>query len=236
MEAPGWEMVATDEQRQWGHNEWWASYDAFTCEAARKAEKRTMGLKVSDKGGDYTPAPEGTHLAVCTGMFDIGTQTSPLYGTTKYEVILRWELCEERTQDDRPLIISAFYTASLSPKANLRRDLDAWRGKKFTAEELKEFDLKSILGAPCMLSVTHNENGKAKVSGVMSIPKGMTKPKAEGDLIAYDMDEMGWRERVEDLPSWIQDKVRMSEEWTGIEGGVQPVAEVAADLSDDIPF
>ena len=39
------------------------------------------------------------------------------------------------------------------------------------------FDLVNILGKPCMVTVAHNEKGKAKVIGVSGLPKGVTCPE-----------------------------------------------------------
>jgi len=41
--------------------------------------------------------------------------------------------------------ITARFTASLSNKATLTGFLNRWRGKKFTDDELKGFDLKKVL-------------------------------------------------------------------------------------------
>jgi len=61
----------------------------------------------------------------------------------------------------------------LSEKANLRKDLENWRGKGFTEAELAGFDVESIRGANCLLTITETESGKRKVSGVTALPKGM---------------------------------------------------------------
>ena len=54
-----------------------------------------------------------------------------------------------------PRTISPRYTASLNVKSVLRRDLSAWRGRDFTQAELEEFNLRNIVGAPCLLQVIH---------------------------------------------------------------------------------
>lgn len=105
-----------------------------------------------------------------------------------------------------------FYTASLSEKANLRKHLEAWRGKKFTPEELEGFSLTNILGAPCMLSVIHSDQGKAKISSVSQIPKGMTCPKqmlpsVVFDLSAYLAGDPAMVKVYEDLSKGIKGKV-----------------------------
>jgi hypothetical protein len=35
--------------------------------------------------------------------------------------------------------------------------LEVWRGRKFTSEELDEFDLETVLGAQCQIQVAHDQ-------------------------------------------------------------------------------
>jgi hypothetical protein len=55
------------------------------------------------------------------------------------------------------MIIAKQFTLSLNEKANLRADLASWRGRDFTPEEIRGFDLKNILGHWAMISVTASE-------------------------------------------------------------------------------
>lgn len=177
-----------------------------------------MALNVSDKGGrDFKPVPAGTHRAVCTMVVDMGVQPSARFAP-KPKVYIRFELPDERTEwtdkdgnkHEGPMVIGKQYTASLSEKANLRKDLEAWRGRFFTADELKNFDLRNILGAPAMISVAHQQgaDGKtyANLASIMGLPKGMEKPKAAGELIAYDIDSHS-DEVFAKLPGWLQEAI-----------------------------
>jgi hypothetical protein len=53
------------------------------------------------------------------------------------------------------MAIGSKFTLSLHEKASLRKILQSWRGKAFTPEELKKFDVTTILGKPCLITVTH---------------------------------------------------------------------------------
>lgn len=146
-------------------------------------------------GGDFAQCPKGSHIARCIKLIDIGTQKGEYEGkvTVRRQLIITWELPNELIPngelEGKPFGVSRFYTASLGEKAALRKDLENWRGRKFTEKELSGFDPKAILGAPCMLSVVHTEKGKAKVAGVMSLPKGMTCPDAINPLVYFSLDE-----------------------------------------------
>jgi hypothetical protein len=208
-----------------------------------------MAIIASDNGGggDFSPVPQGTHIAICNMVVDLGKQRKEWQGQERIrpEIFLRWELPNERIEwDDKdgvhregPRVIGQTYTLALNERANLRRDLEGWRGRAFTAEELKAFDVAKLLGVPCMITVTHAErNGKtyANVTGVAGIPKGMAKPeRTECDPILYDNDNLGsW----DHLPEWLQKKIdaQVREETTTTHYGGN--SGQRDDLDDDIPF
>ena len=132
------------------------------------------------------------------------------------------------------------YTLSLSEKANLRRDLENWRGKAFTPEELKGFDISKLLGKPCQIGVTHDtKDGKtyANISGVMGLSKDQKGRAAtlvpENPLIEFTVDDID-RAVYESLPKWIRERVdaRMQES----EVATTLERRVDDEFSDDIPF
>ena len=196
-------------------------------------------------GGDFTPAPQGTHLALCNMVVDLGVQESTYKGETKnqHQVYVRWELPHERItwQDDSgehegPVVVGKIYTLSLHEKANLRKDLEAWRGRAFTAAELEGFDLFNLLGVACQITVTHKdrEGGGvyANVTGVAGVPKGMDKPEGtEVPILKYTEGDEG---DFENLPQWLRDKI-MAQKKDTVNGSAPP-AEDAPEFDDSIPF
>jgi hypothetical protein len=176
-------------------------------------------------GGDFELAPEGNHVAVCYMVVDLGVQQTS-FGE-KHKILIGWELVNEPMKDGRPFVISQQYTASLSEKANLRRDLESWRGRKFTKEELDGFDVSNVVGVPCMISVVHSESNDkhyANVGSVAGLPKGMDKPTAENKIVAYSL-ETDEQAMYDLLPGWIQNKITRP-------SGFNP----NADFDDDINF
>ncbi len=208
-----------------------------------------MGVMAKDTGGgDFSLVPQGTHIAVCNMVVDLGLQKTTYLGqeTIKHQCYIRWEIPDERVEwttkegepKEGPMSIGKTYTLSLSEKANLRKDLEAWRGKNFTDDELKGFDLLKLLGVPCMLTVTHaDKQGKiyANIKGISGIPKAMPRPdKTENDLMWYADDD---RQHFSKLPKWIQEKLSSQadpHEPPPPENG-DPGPSVD-DLNDDIPF
>jgi len=167
-----------------------------------------MPLVVKDSGGgNFEPAPAGTHAAVCTQIIDMGMQDGGQYGP-KHRLRVAWEISEKR-DDGKPHIVSQMFTVSLNEKAALRKTLESWRGRAFTKQELAGFDLENVLGKPCLLNVIHEQNGDrtyANIASISPLPKGMDAPEPEGELLVYSCDAPD-PAVLEKLPEWLSDKV-----------------------------
>lgn len=202
-----------------------------------------MGRYTSDQGGGFTPAPAGTHVARCFRIIDLGMQHGEYMGepTRRSQVLISWELPNEFIDiegEQRPITTSKFYTNSLGEKANLRKDLESWRGRGFTTDELKKFDLENIVGAPCMLTIVSKENGKTKVATVSGLPRGTECPAQVNDSFTFWLDEFD-EEKFDGISEKIQDIIKKSEEYPQIVNGGYPSqsASPPSDFSDDdIPF
>jgi hypothetical protein len=171
-----------------------------------------MGLVAKKTGEDFDPMPEGVHHAVCYAVYDIGTQHSEMYGVDKEQVLIMWEFPKERMEDGRPFSISRRYTNSLNTRASLRKDLEAWRGRAFTDEELENgFDLTKLLGANGQIQIIHNKKDDktyANISSIMSLSKGMAKLKPENPAVFYDIS----MDIPETTPDWIKELIGKSKE------------------------
>lgn len=145
---------------------------------------------VADTGTsrDFTPHPEGTFLGVCVDIIDRGME--PTQFGMKHRCQLAFETTELLTLDDGsmvPMIVrTKKYAVSLNEKANLRKDLERWRGRAFTPEELKGFDLERLLHANALLTITHRQDPKdptkvyANVIGMLKPMKGMERLAPSG--------------------------------------------------------
>lgn len=200
-----------------------------------------MSLTVNgSSAATYEPISEGTHLAVCNMLVDLGMQKSETYGTSSRKVLIGWEIPDETIQLDDgqvPRTITQRYTASLNEKAILRKDLAAWRGKDFTDEELAAFDLKAIVGKSCLVNIIHKSyNGKtyANIQNVMALPRSIAPGKLSEPPIVFDLDE-NTLEDLEKLPKWIQDIIRKSPSYEEkLTAG--PKMEELPDDDGDLPF
>jgi hypothetical protein len=128
---------------------------------------------------NFTPAPGGTFQAVCVDVEDLGMQETT-FGH-KHMVRIVWQL-SERMPDNRPFIASKRYNASFNEAANLRLDLESWRGRPFTDDELAGFDLEKLIGVNCLLNIVQEKKGDKTFSNVKAVTplvKGMPPIKPE---------------------------------------------------------
>lgn len=136
-----------------------------------------MAIVAYEPVSTFTPAPEGMHCACCCDVIDLGLADKG-FGEKHY-VELRWQL--EADDDGKRAVVRRVYALSLNEKAALRKDLEIWRGKKFTSEELTAgFDVEQMIGRGCQVQITHrpSDNGKifANVTAVIPLGKGQVNP------------------------------------------------------------
>lgn len=210
-----------------------------------------MGLIAKDSGGgDFKRVPSGTFIARCYSIIDLGTQTSTgQYGTkSQHKIQIGWELFGEDDDGNpltvewegktMPMTIKKSYTVSLHEKAKLRADLASWRGADFTEEEAEAFDVTKLMGAYCMIGVTHTEtNNKtySNVSSISRIPSALkdAKPDPVHANVVYDLDEPDLLV-FEKFHDKLQEYIKQSPEWKKIYAPGQ--ASQAEDFTGDAPF
>ena len=137
----------------------------------------------------FTPAPEGLHSAVCVDCVNLGPVAGP-YGV-KNKVRIVWQLEAVDEEHGRRFDVARVYTLSLHERAALRKDLESWRGRKFTEQELSTgFDLEKLLGINAQVQVTHDlsDDGAtyANVTTVVPAIKGMPKLTPQDYVRAKD--------------------------------------------------
>lgn len=210
--------------------------------------------------GEFKAVPPGLHLARCYRIVDLGTQQSEYMGEIKYQrkIMLGWELHgkddqgeELVTQNGDPLAIFKNYTLSWNEKANLRTDLQGWRNKPFTEEEMRRFDISTVLGAWCMLNVIERpgKNGKTysnvgSIAPVPSVVKQAGLPPAVNPNQLFRLAEPNL-ELFETFGKGLKEKIQASPEWQAYQDrkGAQTPARKPTntgsgfdDMDDDLPF
>jgi len=149
-----------------------------------------MALIAKQAGGSFIPCPAGLHHAVCVDVVDLGDLKVNYGGKEKiqHKVRLVWQT-DELMPDGKPYIVQKRYTLSLNEKATLRKDLESWRSKAFTVDELNGFDLELLLCVNCQLNViqeTRDGSTYGNVTSIVPPPKGVQKLVSHGYLRVKD--------------------------------------------------
>jgi hypothetical protein len=210
-----------------------------------------MGLIAKDSGGgDFKRVPSGVHVGRCFKIVDLGTQEVTWEGQTKLQdkVTIYWELHGETddgtplvNDDGSPMVIFSTYTNSIGKKAKLRADLESWRGRTFTDEELKGFDITKLINAYCLVNVVQNEREGKTYSNVQSLtplPSAMSKMKPAGILpaVIFSLDNFD-EEVFQTFHEKLKEKINASIQRK--HGGTAPGTydQSMKDVADaDIPF
>lgn len=223
-----------------------------------------MAIPVSNEGNFKRELIEaGTYFARCYQMIDLGTQVGEYQGkeTRMRKILLGFELpTEQRVFKDKdgnetqsPCVLSREFTLSLGDKSKLLPFLQAWRGKDFTADQIKKFDVTVLLGVACMLGVSVGTSKKGnqynEITGITPVMKGFQPIPAVLEATEFTMfhengtlDEHFNTSIFDRLPSWIQDKIKASEEykslgWASTETKtVSNTSTKIEDPADDLPF
>lgn len=159
---------------------------------------------------------DGVYTAVSTMLIDLGIQLNDTFKKKQRKIMIVWEILGETIEingEELPRIISKEYTLSLGEKSTLRKDLQAWRGKAFSADELEGFDLINILNVPCQIQIINVENNEKiypNIAAIMAMPKGMTVEETDETIYFNTYEPETWN-TFNKIPKWIQDKIRKCE-------------------------
>tara|TARA_R110000782_G_scaffold100140_3_gene186144 strand:+ start:920 stop:1621 length:702 start_codon:yes stop_codon:yes gene_type:complete len=232
-------------------------------------------VTVSQGGGDYENLPVGRYKAQCYKIIDTGTRSESFQGQPekkRHKLFLYWEITQQlqvengnevwadvQMSDGRPFSVSKPYTASLNENATLFKDLKSWRGRSFTDEELKGFELGKVLRVTCELELIgrgDETDSRTKIEGIYK-PDGGPKvvetinEAAEFDIELYCQEFKGnssaeskkmcdiW----EDLPEWMKEEIENSFEVRAAKGSSPASKDNGMsdftkdeDPDEDIPF
>lgn len=207
-------------------------------------------IEATASSTDFKPVDAGTYVARCYSMVHIGTIEQEYMGEIKEmnKVRISWELPTElkvfkEEKGEQPQSVSKEFTLSMHEKANLRKFLESWRGKGFTEEEAKKFDVTKLLGKSCMISIIHktSKQGKiyAEISSISTLPKGMTCPEQINPSFEFTFTPYT-PEKFEVLSDWLKDKIKTSKEYRMMNepdhSETSPDEPELPSTNDDLPF
>lgn len=183
-----------------------------------------MSITAKNESNQVELPPAGNHIARCFSMIHIGTVKQIIRSETKElnKVRVTWELPTEQRvfkveQGEQPFSISKDYTLSMYEKSNLLKDLQSWRGKPFSEDEIKSFDVTRLLGVPCMLNVIHSvskSSGKqyATIASISGLPKGISCPPQINPNFEFSLENFDDK-KFSSLPEWIRKQIIESKEY-----------------------
>lgn len=217
-----------------------------------------MSMIASDNGGQVIEKLEnGVYTAVSSAIIDLGLQKNEQFKKIQRKFMMIWTIIGEEVEingEKQPRTISKEYSFSLNEKSTLRKDLQAWRGKPFSEEELQGFNILAVLNKACQLQIILEEKNNKKynnIAGIMSLPKGSNVPILENTYY-FDMENAETWENYCKIPNWIQDKIKKAEnlESTGLDRYIKEYDETLKEQqgkqeeddpeiiapADDLPF
>lgn len=209
-----------------------------------------MAIIATNNGGSTRePLEAGMYVARCFQMIHIGTVKEDFQGEEKVlnKCRIVFELPTEKRQfkegeEEKPYTIGKDFTLSMHEKSGLRKFLSSWRGKSFSEEEAKSFDITRLLGVACMLSIIHkpSKDGTRVYEEISAIAMPMKNypipdqinPSQELSYGSFDWD------LYNSLPDFIKEKIKLSAEFKSLTEGKAEVAAgaVAGGDDDNLPF
>jgi hypothetical protein len=110
---------------------------------------------IATRTKQYPPPATGQHDAVLVDVIDEGERDSAWGPRHQVRVVFELEPATAGVRDDgRRHLVSAWYTLSLAPSANLTRDLTDWG---VLAAEAEAIDLEQLVDTPARLVLIHAE-------------------------------------------------------------------------------
>lgn len=144
----------------------------------------------ASSGATFRPCPTGTVQAVCVDVIDLGKlknkfpdeKTGEFKELHKIDVVFQ---VDERKDDGERFHIKKRYTLSFHPKSNLRKDVETWRGKPYSDDELTQmggFEANDLIDKQALVGIVHNVSGDntyANITTVNGLMKGMANLEKE---------------------------------------------------------
>lgn len=180
-------------------------------------------------GGNIVLPPAGNHIAICCGMVVLGTQEETYEGHVKKQLKIQlwFELCEkmhvfDEKKGPEPFIVRKEYTLSMNAKASFRKMLESWRCSAFTNKEAETFNIALLLGSACRLNVIIKKSGAGNdYSDIASISmvgdNDVIPEKGFYPQTIFTLNAPFQKETFNTLPTWIQDKIKKSDEYKSFE-------------------
>lgn len=169
---------------------------------------------------DFGRVEDGAYSARIVQIIDFGLQKETDWKTgevktyedgnemIKHKVWINFELPDETIEidgEDKPRWYGKEYTVSAHEKSALYALLKAVDSKGTATDGGR--NVKGLLGLPAMVTIGSTSSGKAKISGVSAVPKGMQVGALVNDEFFLDLDSTDV-ETFNKLPNWMKKTIQ----------------------------
>jgi hypothetical protein len=201
---------------------------------------------INAKGSDakFTPHPDGQFVAKCVDTIDLGEKVNDYPGSDQlliHKCALVFRTGEKNTETGEAIDIAQEFTVSMGEKANLRKFLEAWRGKKYTANEIEGegVPLHKLTGNLGLITVeqrrSRNDRTYAVIAAIVGVPEQMkaSVPKFE----PYERAEY-WDKRKKEYAEAAKKLKAEASQNSGQHAGdeFEDFPDAGADDDSDLPF
>jgi hypothetical protein len=146
---------------------------------------------ITAKGNDskFKPHPEGQFVGQCVDTIDLGDSVEQFTGKPSklvHKCALVFRTGERNEQTGEFIDIGREFTVSMGEKANLRKFLEQWRGRPYSAEQIEEgVPLHKLTSNHGLLTIAHKKSGQgrtyANITACVGIPKQMASTVTKYD-------------------------------------------------------
>lgn len=194
------------------------------------------------------PIPTGQYDARCYGVVALGTKenfnkfknitenvTNMMILFEIPELQIEWE--KEGVKTVTPRAMYPRFTVSMHAKANLRKFIEAWFGKKFKEDtDAYHFDFGKLIGHCAQLSVELNDAGYSNISAIAPLHKSVKLDDQFNAPINFGIEDINTPEWNKLYP-WLQNIIKESQEYIALMGAsTEEETVIESAEEDDIPF
>jgi len=171
--------------------------------------------------------PTGTILARCYRFIVLGTSIDPTFGKEQTKIMFGFEFPTKKKvwkegEPAKSLVKDIEFTATLGEKSNLRAFIESWRGKPFTKEELRSFDIASLIGQTGIANIIHDQGKKDptkmydKIKSIIPLMEGQECPEQIMPSFEFNFTDKYSETTLEDMPDFLKNKIKESNEYKAI--------------------
>ena len=185
----------------------------------------------------------GLHQAECLFVEDIGLQEVKFNDNSKtvHQIVIGWEILDERKSNGEAFIITKRYTLSFYPTSTLRKTIENWFAKKFDKEEVsKGIEISKIIGKQCMLNISLSDKNYPIINSVSPLPKNVSKTTKTvveiPEYIASYTNRLKEQCVTDKITNHVSSDNKYKEAYSAQSSHYDNIAKITTSKDEDLPF